>query len=403
MREKIFLVVAIAVAGSSGASAQSLDKEMAGLGSKISTSLSEQQYRNVAAIDFTDLQGQPTELGRFLSDQLAVEIVSAGSVSMLDRANIKSILAEHKLTVEGLVDPANAKKLGEFAGVDVLITGTVTALDSSIVLTVKAIATSSSRIVAAGKVSFPKTSEIQQLLNRGVQGPQISVNAAASSQSGRAGAYQEGGAIATKDIGPLRIVLRSALPIKATDTTSGPYRTQTARAIRCSFDFVNLETQTPIQVGFNASAVRDGDDSNIAKLLRSSLLDDNGAVWNAATLGATGLGAVGVGLREWSGPSYNPSEIVSLLERRDRTGSNADLKAYNRYTFVFGSMTPIEPGKAANVSLTFTEAPVGNEASPAPKTVQLTLEVVTAVPGQNGSKMYSLQTVTFYQVGLPSR
>jgi curli biogenesis system outer membrane secretion channel CsgG len=48
---------------------------------------------------------------------------------MVDRANIKSILAEHKLTEEGLVNPANAKKLGEFAGVDAILMGNVTVLD----------------------------------------------------------------------------------------------------------------------------------------------------------------------------------------------------------------------------------------------------------------------------------
>src|SRR5690349_10034068 len=83
------------------ARAQSLDKEMSGLAASLTKALVAQGSKNVAAIDFTDLQGQPTELGRFLSEQLSVEMVLAGGVSMLDRANIKSILAEHKLTEEG--------------------------------------------------------------------------------------------------------------------------------------------------------------------------------------------------------------------------------------------------------------------------------------------------------------
>ena len=103
--------------------AQSLDQEMAGLADRVSKALVSKGFKNVANLDFTDIQGQPTELGRFLSDQLAVEIVSSGGVSMVDRANLKSILAEHKLTEEGLVNPANAKKLGEFAGVDAIQIG----------------------------------------------------------------------------------------------------------------------------------------------------------------------------------------------------------------------------------------------------------------------------------------
>ncbi len=143
--------------------AQTLNQEMSVLADKLSKALVAQRFKSVAAVDFTDLQGQPTELGRFLSERLAVEIVSMAGVSMVDRANIKSILAEHKLTEEGLVNPANAKKLGEFAGVDAILIGNVTALDG-IELMVKAISTDSARIVAAGRITFPKTSDIQQLL-----------------------------------------------------------------------------------------------------------------------------------------------------------------------------------------------------------------------------------------------
>ena len=143
--------------------AQTLNKEMAGLADKIGKAIAAKGCKNVAALDFTDLQRQPTELGRFLSEQLTVEIVVTASVSMVDRANIKSILAEHKLTEEGLVNPANAKKLGEFAGVDAILMGNVTVLDDGIVLMVKAISTSSAQIVAAGRIGFPKTSEILRI------------------------------------------------------------------------------------------------------------------------------------------------------------------------------------------------------------------------------------------------
>jgi len=42
--------------------------------------------------------------------------MSKRDFSVLDRANLNSILAEHKLTAKGLVDPENAKKLGMFSG-----------------------------------------------------------------------------------------------------------------------------------------------------------------------------------------------------------------------------------------------------------------------------------------------
>jgi TolB-like protein len=232
LRKFIFVLLACWFVATGTARAQSLDQEMSRLADQISKSLVTQGFKSVAAIDFTDLQGQPTELGRFLAEGLAVDIVSSGGVSMVDRANIKSILAEHKLTEEGLVNPENAKKLGEFAGVDVILTGNATALDDGIVLMVKAVATSSSRIVAAGRIKFPMTSEIQQLLNRSISGGSSgSVSPAIGGGDSGGASFQNSSAIATKDLGSLRVVLKSVLPVGPKDQRTG---------LQVSFELTNL-------------------------------------------------------------------------------------------------------------------------------------------------------------------
>jgi len=70
--------------------------------------------KKVTVLDFTDLQGGASELGKYIAEQLTVNLVMGKrEFSVLDRANLKSILAEHKLTSTGLVDPENAKKLIE--------------------------------------------------------------------------------------------------------------------------------------------------------------------------------------------------------------------------------------------------------------------------------------------------
>lgn len=47
-------------------------------------------------------------------------MVAAEGITVVDRANINAIMVEHQLTAEGLVKPENAKKLGQFAGVDAI-------------------------------------------------------------------------------------------------------------------------------------------------------------------------------------------------------------------------------------------------------------------------------------------
>ncbi|MGA2091019.1 MAG: FlgO family outer membrane protein [Endomicrobiales bacterium] len=136
------------------------------LSAKLSKRFVGGNIKRIGFIDFVDLQGRTTELGRYLAEQLSVEMVNEEGVSVVDRANINNILAEHKLTMSGLVNPDNAKELGKFAGIDAIVTGTVTTMDSYIVLTIKAISTETAQIVAATKTTFKKTSDLEQLSSR---------------------------------------------------------------------------------------------------------------------------------------------------------------------------------------------------------------------------------------------
>ncbi len=122
----ITISMCIFLCGQAHAQAQDIDTELSNLAGKLATQVNDHGKKKVAVLDFTDLQGGSSELGKYIAEQLTVNLVMGKrDFSVLDRANLKSILAEHKLTATGLVDPENAKKLGMFAGVDALILGTI--------------------------------------------------------------------------------------------------------------------------------------------------------------------------------------------------------------------------------------------------------------------------------------
>src|ERR1051326_1481174 len=120
-----------------------MDKELQNLADKLGAAIKEHGGKKVTVLDFTDLQGNSEgELGKYIAEQLTIDLVmSKRDFSVLDRANLKKILAEHKLTATGLVDPENAKKLGMFAGVDAMILGTIVSKNQNISLTAKIITT----------------------------------------------------------------------------------------------------------------------------------------------------------------------------------------------------------------------------------------------------------------------
>jgi hypothetical protein len=392
------------IAVASGAHAQSLNQEIAGLADRINKSLVAQGYKNAAALDFTDIQGRPTELGRFLSDQLVVELVMLGGTSVADRANIKSILAEHKLSEEGLVNPANAKKLGEFAGVDAILTGSLSETDTGWELLVKAISTQSAKIVAAGRLAFPKTSANQLSGNRSVSGGTALGGSAdpGAALNGRP-TYEEASVIATKDIGALRVVLKSVMAVTIADD-----RGRTKRAIRVSVDYISRETKHSIVVAMNATNQRGGDGYNIFRGpsgtfancglgvgVRSSIADSNGDLWIYS--GATGIGIVGVGCVNGDG---DPSQIVSALVMQDRlNGARLPMQAQ----YVYGSPTTVNPGQTVAATLTFVQNANGQTQVGNPEFIQLNTEIVVGIVTAGSTTAYSLHNLSFDRVNMPAR
>jgi TolB-like protein len=128
--------------------------------------------KTVAVVDFTDLQGAATELGRYLAEELSVMLAGAGkNFTVVDRAHLRAILQEHKLNASGLIDPQTARQLGKIAGVDTLVAGTLTPFGDSVRLTVKLLDAQTAGMLAATTADIPRTKAIDELLGRSLAAP----------------------------------------------------------------------------------------------------------------------------------------------------------------------------------------------------------------------------------------
>ena len=141
---------------------------------RLSTSMAEKISRSgkktIAVVDFTDLQGNVTELGRFLAEEFSAALVNAGKgFVVVDRIHLKSILKEHKLSASGIIDPATARKLGKIAGVDAIVTGTITPFGERVRLSAKVLETDSAKVICASRGNIPKTDAIEELLGKGIE------------------------------------------------------------------------------------------------------------------------------------------------------------------------------------------------------------------------------------------
>jgi TolB-like protein len=146
---------------------QQLRAASAALGRSIGTA----GKKSVAVVDFTDLQMQVTELGRFLAEELqAALLADAKGFVVVDRTHLRVLLQEHKLTSTGIIDPMTARKLGQMAGVDCLVTGSLTPLGDSVRISIKVVDVATAHVIAMLPIDVPKTEAIVTLLNKGIAG-----------------------------------------------------------------------------------------------------------------------------------------------------------------------------------------------------------------------------------------
>lgn len=150
-------------------------KELPAAAAAIADEIAGATQQSVAVVDFTDLQGNVTELGRYIAEEISLGLVIAKKgLSVIDRTHLTTILREHKLASTGLIDPATARKLGEIAGVGVLVTGSITPLGDNVRLVVKVLDTKTARILVASSVDMAKTKTIEELMARDLRGSERS-------------------------------------------------------------------------------------------------------------------------------------------------------------------------------------------------------------------------------------
>jgi curli biogenesis system outer membrane secretion channel CsgG len=106
------ITVLLICALSSGVEAQTLDQRASELSQQIARNMETGQKRRIAVLEFTDLQGQVTNFGRYLSEELITRLYDSNKFKVVERQLLNKVIAEQKLSLTGVVDPDSAKKLG---------------------------------------------------------------------------------------------------------------------------------------------------------------------------------------------------------------------------------------------------------------------------------------------------
>lgn len=378
------------------------------LATQISATAAKQSKQKIAVLPFHELDGQSTVLGTYVAEDLVTNLVQLGNFSVVERQLLHKVLGELKIEQTGAIDPATAKQVGKLAGVDSIITGSITDLATFIAVNCRLIDTSTGEVFGAAKVTFAKDSDVTKLMT-------TVLTSEGTTSAGPS--YSPVRPVAAKDIGMLRVELKSVHLLQG--------------GLRWTFQFTNRDSQQSLAVGMNAETASDRPAglqimttlAPPSTSLRATVVDEAGGSWTLSSADVS-IGFVKAGVHGRHGEDvYSPTEIARLMTLRDRLGRNTDDPAdgirakadsmgeggmnvtygaggnispeqffrFRGNRFISGTPTTIAPGQSLTVTMTFRSNEPNNASAAA---FQFQAELVVG----NARRGYFLENVVFDRV-----
>ena len=149
-------------------SGATLDDQMNRLTSQIISSFNQSNVQKIAIIEFADLEGNVTQLGRFIAEELITRIFTSGKFNVVERNLLQKVLEEQQLGMTGYIDQETAISLGQILGVDAIITGSITNLGKNVKINARLISTETGSVFAVASVNVLKDSTIKLLMGESI-------------------------------------------------------------------------------------------------------------------------------------------------------------------------------------------------------------------------------------------
>ncbi|MBU0456430.1 MAG: CsgG/HfaB family protein [Gammaproteobacteria bacterium] len=150
--------------------APTLDDSINELVQQISKDMTVQKKTTIAVIDFTNLEGNVTNFGRYLTEELITRLFQTGKFKVIERNLLNKVIEEQKLSLTQLIDPASAKQLGRILGVDAIVSGTIGDLVKQLKVNARIIGTEKGDVLAVAQTAINKNEAVKRLMEEGVKG-----------------------------------------------------------------------------------------------------------------------------------------------------------------------------------------------------------------------------------------
>lgn len=143
---------------------KTLDEGIDDIAEQITSSFPGSKTTTVAIVDFNDLQGKVTMLGRYMSEELITRLFQARRFKVIERSLLEKALGELHFNATDLVDPDAAQQLGKVIGAEALVTGTLTDLGRLIKVNGRVIKVETGEVLGAAGTQIIKTMSVEDMM-----------------------------------------------------------------------------------------------------------------------------------------------------------------------------------------------------------------------------------------------
>jgi len=141
-----------------------LDSQLQKLTDQIVLSLSQQQKSKIAIMEFTNLNGDVSQFGKFLVEELTTRLFLTGKFEVIERQMLNKVMQEHQLTLTGMVDESSAKEIGMILGVDAIASGSISDLGEYVKVNARLISAETGKVFSVASVKILKDNEVCKLM-----------------------------------------------------------------------------------------------------------------------------------------------------------------------------------------------------------------------------------------------
>jgi len=133
----------------------------------------------LALVDFTNLKGKVTPIGKFLAEELGTQILVAGELKVVDRTMVSSALKKLHIKQFEPSQTHAVKEAAKAVHADTFVTGSYMDSPEGIRVTVKLLNPSNVQSVGATRGTIPKTGPLAELVKEANKPPVVKVDLAA--------------------------------------------------------------------------------------------------------------------------------------------------------------------------------------------------------------------------------